>query len=110
MTVMEVCCKSGMITDGDKILKEMNNGGVTMKSLTMVSMIEVYARNRTSVMQEKYSSSKALACRTNSSALSATLKSLLDTPGGASIACQLIRKLAREGEEPRCHRDQGVHA
>ncbi|KAF7080755.1 hypothetical protein CFC21_084778 [Triticum aestivum] len=97
MTVMEVCCKSGMIADADKILKEMNNGGVTMKSSTMVSMIEMYARNRTSVMQEQDSSSKALACQTDSSALNAALKSLLDTPGGSSIACQLIRKLAREG-------------
>ncbi|VAI61612.1 unnamed protein product [Triticum turgidum subsp. durum] len=97
MTVMEVCCKSGMIADADKILKEMNNGGVTMKSSTMVSMIEMYAKNRTSVMQEQDSSSKALAYRTDGSALNATLKSLLDTPGGSSIACQLIRKLAREG-------------
>ncbi|XBI75328.1 hypothetical protein VPH35_068708 [Triticum aestivum] len=86
MTLMEVCCKSGMIADADKILKEMNNGGM-------------YARNRTSVMQDQDSSSKVLAYWTDSSVLTATLKSLLDTPGGSSIACELIRKLAREGEE-----------
>uniref|UniRef100_A0ACD5XWL2 Uncharacterized protein n=1 Tax=Avena sativa TaxID=4498 RepID=A0ACD5XWL2_AVESA len=96
-TVMEVCCKSGMITDADKILNDMHSNGVKMKNSTMVSLIEMYARNRISVIREEHSSSKALDCRTDSSALNTTLKSLLDTPGGSSIACQLIRKFAREG-------------
>uniref|UniRef100_A0ACD6ABG4 Uncharacterized protein n=1 Tax=Avena sativa TaxID=4498 RepID=A0ACD6ABG4_AVESA len=96
-TVMEVCCKSGMITVADKILNDMHGNGVNMKNSTMVSLIEMYARNSISVIQEEHSSSKALDCRTESSALSMTLKSLLDTPGGSSIACQLIRKFAREG-------------
>ncbi|KAM0907425.1 hypothetical protein ACQ4PT_016132 [Festuca glaucescens] len=87
MTVMEICCKSGMTADADKILKEMHNDGVTMKSSTMVSPM------KTSTMV----SPKMLDCRTDSSALSMTLKSLLDKPGGSSIACQLIRKFAREG-------------
>ncbi|CAM0912411.1 unnamed protein product [Alopecurus aequalis] len=97
MTVMEVCCKSGMTAGADKILREMHNNGVTMKNSAMVSLIEMQSRNRFSVIQEEDSSSKALDCRTNSSALRATSKSLLDTPRGLSIACQLIRKFAREG-------------
>ncbi|KAK1598127.1 hypothetical protein QYE76_018689 [Lolium multiflorum] len=97
MTVMEVCCKSGMTADADKVLKEMHNDGVTVKSSTMVSPIEIYARNNIRLIWEENTSSKMLDCRTDSSALSTTLKSLLDTPGGSSIACQLIRKFAREG-------------
>jgi pentatricopeptide repeat protein len=109
MTVMEVCCKSGMTADADKILKEMHNDGVTVKSSTMVSPIAMYARNNISVIREEDTSSKMLDCRTDSSALGMTLKSLLDTPGGASIACQLIRKFAREGEQARCRTEHGVH-
>uniref|UniRef100_M8ASM3 Pentatricopeptide repeat-containing protein n=1 Tax=Aegilops tauschii TaxID=37682 RepID=M8ASM3_AEGTA len=97
MTVMKVSCKSGMIADVDKILKEMENEGVTMKNSTIVSMIEMYARSRTSVMQEQDSSSKALGCQTDHSTLDTTFRSLLHTPLGSSIACQLIRKLSREG-------------
>lgn len=97
MTVMEVCCKSGMIVDADKILKEMQKNRVAMKNSAMVSLIEMYARNTTSVVQEEDNSSKTLDCRTDSSSLSTTLKLLLDTPGGSSAACQLIRKFAREG-------------
>jgi pentatricopeptide repeat protein len=109
MTVMEVCCKSGMAAGADKVLKDMHNNGVTMKNSSMVSLIEIYARNRISVIQDEDSSSKALDCRADHSALRTTLKSLLDSPGGSSIACQLIRKFAREGEKARFYTERGVH-
>ncbi|CAL5050438.1 unnamed protein product [Urochloa decumbens] len=96
MTVMELYCKSSMIDDAEKLFKEIQRNGKPMKIPTMVSLIGMYARNRTRAIQKEQSLSKALD-ETDSSAAGMALKFLLDMPGGLSSASQLISKLAREG-------------
>ncbi|GJN29885.1 hypothetical protein PR202_gb18147 [Eleusine coracana subsp. coracana] len=97
MTVMEFYCKSSMIEDAAKLFKEIQRNGKPMKLTTMISLIEMYARNRIDMIQ-KEERPKALDA-TDSSAASMALKSLLDMPGGLSSACQLISKLARQGNK-----------
>ncbi|TVU13048.1 hypothetical protein EJB05_46723, partial [Eragrostis curvula] len=97
MTVMEFYCKSSMIDDAEKLFKEIQRNGKTMKIATMISLIEMYARNRISMFLKEESLPKALDS-TDSSAANIVLKSLLDMPEGLSNACQLISKLAREGD------------
>ncbi|KAK8454642.1 hypothetical protein SEVIR_4G009400v4 [Setaria viridis] len=96
MTVMELYCKIGMVDDAEKLFKEIQRNGKPMKIPTMVSLIEMYARNRTRAIQKYQSLSKALD-KTSSSSAGMALKFLLDMPGGLSSVSQLISKLAREG-------------
>jgi len=105
MTVMEFYCKSSMIKDADKLFKDIQRNRKTVKIPTMLLLIEMYARNRSSVILKEHSSSKAL----DETAASVVLKSLLDMPGGLSSVSLLISKLAREGEKARIHREQGTH-
>jgi len=108
MTVMKFYCKSNMINDAEKIFKDIQRNNKTVKIPTMLLLIEMYARNKSSVILREHSSSKALD-GTDSSAASVALKSLLDMPGGLSSVSLLISKLAREGEKARIHREQGTH-
>jgi len=96
MTVMELYCKSSMIDDSEKLFKEIQRSGKPMKIPTMLSLIEMYARNRTRGSQKEQSLSKAID-ETDSSAAGRALKFLLGMPGGMSSVSQLISKLAREG-------------
>nr|CAB3469239.1 unnamed protein product [Digitaria exilis] len=96
MTVIELYCKSSMIEDAEKLFVEFQRNGKTMKIPTMVSLVEMYARNGTRAMQKEQGLSK-VPHETESSAASMVLKSLLDMPGGFSSVSQLISKLAREG-------------
>ncbi|TVU13060.1 hypothetical protein EJB05_46735, partial [Eragrostis curvula] len=97
MTVMEFYCKSSMVDDAEKLFKEIQRNGKTMKIATTISLIEMYARNRISMFLKEESLPRALDS-TDSSAANIVLKSLLDMPEGLSNACQLISKLAREGD------------
>ncbi|CAN6166312.1 unnamed protein product [Urochloa humidicola] len=96
MTVMELYCKSSMIEDADKLFKEIQRNGKPMKIPTMVSLIKMYARNRTRAIQKEQSLSKEQD-KIDNSAASMMLRFLLDMPGGLSSVSQLISKLAREG-------------
>jgi len=107
MTVMELYCKSSMIDDSEKLFKEIQRSGKPMKIPTMLSLIEMYARNRTRGIQKEQSLSKAIE-ETGSSAAGMALKFLLDMPGGLSSVSQLISKLAREGEQAMSHTEYGA--
>ncbi|XP_025813876.1 pentatricopeptide repeat-containing protein At5g27270 isoform X2 [Panicum hallii] len=96
MTVMDLYCKSSMLVDSEKLFKEIRRSGKPMKIPTMLSLIEMYARNRTRGIQKEQSLSKAID-ETDSSAAGMALKFLLDMPGGLSSVSQLLSKLAREG-------------
>ncbi|CAL5036318.1 unnamed protein product [Urochloa decumbens] len=96
MTVMELYCKSSMIDDAEKLFKEIQRNGKPMKIPTMVSLIEMYAINRTRAIQKEQSLSKAQD-KIDNSAAGMVLRFLLDMPGGLSSVSQLISKLAREG-------------
>ncbi|WVZ82897.1 hypothetical protein U9M48_030104 [Paspalum notatum var. saurae] len=96
MTVMEIYCKSSMIKDAEKLFIDIQRNRKIVKIPTMLSLIEMYARNKSSMIQKSHSSSKELD-ETDSSAASMVLKSFLDMPGGLSSMSQLISKLAREG-------------
>lgn len=96
-TVMEFYCKSGMVEDAEKLLEDIQRNRKPVKVPTLLLLVEMYARNRPSVVLEERSSSKALG----SSAASVALNSLLDMPGGLSSVSLLISRLAREGENKR---------
>ncbi|CAN6215399.1 unnamed protein product [Urochloa humidicola] len=96
MTVMELYCKSSMIEDAEKLFKEIQRNGKPMKIPTMVSLIEMYARNRTRAIQKELSLSKEHD-KIDNSAAGMMLRFLLDMHGGLTSVSQLISKLAREG-------------
>uniref|UniRef100_A0A804R1T0 PROP1-like PPR domain-containing protein n=2 Tax=Zea mays TaxID=4577 RepID=A0A804R1T0_MAIZE len=103
-TVMEFYCKSGMVEDAEKLLEDIQRNRKPVKVPTLLLLVEMYARNRPSVVLEERSSSRALG----SSAASVALNSLLDMPGGLSSVSLLISRLAREGstDEARFIYDQ----